>query len=220
MDLTELIAQFRTFTKDKSEPYLWEDEDITLWFNEAEREAALRARLLFDKTSDFCEISVVSGTSVYALSKFIHEIEYAYLVDSNDKNWVMRSTDRMALDDNDIYWRENTDVPDKFIQDDTQIELNAIIAASYTLTMEVYRAPLINIEDSRYDEPEIALAHHEHLVKWVMHRAYLINDSDAYAAKLSKQYLKEFEDYFGLRPKAGLRKKEQIDRPQSNKVWI
>ena len=221
MDLSDLIIQFRTFTKDKSEPYLWEDDALTLWFNEAEREAALRARLLFDKTTAaICQIAVTAGTSVYDLHKLVNEVTYASLTDSDDNIWVVKATDRIELDEQTPYWRTSTEHPTRFIQDDKKIELNAVIGETFTLNMEVYRGPLVPIEDTAQDEPEIAAAHHEHLVKWVMHRAYLINDRDAHAAKLSKQYLNEFEDYFGFRPQAELRKREQINKHHHNKVWI
>ena len=219
MDLLELITSFRTYTKDKSEPYMWTDDDVTLWLNEAEKEAALRARLLFDKTSSFCTLNVVTGTSVYALDSLINEIEYAYLTDSGSVKYPLTLTDRIQLNDDNPYWRDSTFPPARFIQDDTQIEIAGVMGQDYTLNLEVYRMPLKNIEDNTSDTPEIAGYHHEHLIKWVLHRAYLVNDSDKYNAKLSKQYLKEFEDYFGLRPRANLRKREQANRPQGNKAW-
>lgn len=219
MDLLELIDKFRTLTKDKSLPYMWEDDDIKLWLNEAQEEAALRARLLFDKTSDFCTIAVtVAAGSVYTLDPLINEIEYAYLITASGIRHKITATDRMHLDDWDPYWREYTGVPKWFIQDDTQIEIAGDLQEDFTLKLEVYRDPLENIEDTRTDTPEISSHHHKHLLKWVLHRAYLVNDSDKYAAKLSRQYLEEFETYFGIRPKSGRRIKEQANRPQGNKV--
>jgi hypothetical protein len=219
MDLIELIDKFRIQTKDRSLPYMWEDPEVISWFNEAQSEAALRARLLFDKTSSFCTIAVtVAGGNIYDLSPLINEIEYAYLVDTSGNRYKLRPTDRIQLEDMNPKWREYTGIPEWFIQSDTQIEIAGVIQQDFTLKLEVYRDPLQNIEDTRTDTPEIASHHHKHLIKWALHRAYLVNDSDKYAAKLSKQYLDEFEAYFGLRPGALRRIKEQQNRPQGNKV--
>ena len=46
MTLEELIASFREDSNDELEPYLWGDEAVTRWLNEAQDEAAVRGRLL------------------------------------------------------------------------------------------------------------------------------------------------------------------------------
>ena len=51
MTLEELIASFREDATDKVGPYLWEDETVTRWLNEAQDEAAVRARLLLDDST-------------------------------------------------------------------------------------------------------------------------------------------------------------------------
>lgn len=220
MELTDLINKFRTLTRDKSLPYLWDDDDITLWLNESEDEASLRARLLYDKTSSFCTIDVTAGTTVYALDPLINEIEYAYLETDAGVIYVLHPVDRIHLNTEVPYWREDTFPPKYLIQDEQTVEIAGTVPSDYTLHMEVYRKPLKNIEDTADDTPEIADHHHKYLVYWAMHRAYLVNDADKYDAKLSKQYEDEFEKYFGIRPMAGRRIKEQANRHHGNKVWI
>lgn len=48
MTLEELIAQFRTDADDTARPYLWGDDDLIRWFNEAVNEACRRSHLLVD----------------------------------------------------------------------------------------------------------------------------------------------------------------------------
>ena len=69
MTLAELIAALRTDADDLvANPYLWSDAELTRWANEAEQEAALRAKLLFDaSTTAVCQIAVLAGTTSYAL---------------------------------------------------------------------------------------------------------------------------------------------------------
>ena len=62
MTLEELIASFREDSTDKLEPYLWEDETVTRWLNEAQDEAAVRGRLLLDdSTPAVTQIAVTAG---------------------------------------------------------------------------------------------------------------------------------------------------------------
>lgn len=220
MNIDELTTIFRNYTDDKDnavsgeeDELIWEDDEVHALLGEAESEAALRGRLIFDKTTAaVCTIAVTAGTSVYPLHKSINEITYATLTDASGNITVLGSVDRVGMDALNPYWRTDTNTPSAFIQDDTSIELNAPIAETFTLNLEVYREPLKSFTNS----PEIALTHHKHLVKWAMHRAYLKPDADAYNKPLSDRYEKEFEDYFGVRPKSHKRVAGQINKPQGN----
>jgi len=213
MNIGALTDDFRNYTDDNKEPYLWSDNRVHALLGEAQDEASFRGRLIFDKTTPaVCTIAVTAGTSVYSLHKSINEITYATITDANGNVTVLGSVDRVGMDVLNPYWRTDANTPSAFIQDDTSIELNAPIAESFTLNLEVYRGPLKSFTNS----PEIALVHHKHLVKWALHRAYLKNDADAHAKVLSDQYLGEFEAYFGIRPKSHKRVAGQINKPQGN----
>ena len=68
MTLGELIASFREDATDKVETYLWEDEAVTRWLNEAQDEAAVRGRLLLDdSTPAVTTIAVNAGQASYQL---------------------------------------------------------------------------------------------------------------------------------------------------------
>lgn len=217
MNITELTNDFRDYTDDNTEPYLWSDTRVHELLGEAESEAAFRGRLIFDKTTaTICQIAVTVGKSVYPLHKSINEITYATITDASGNITVLRSVDRVGMDVLNPYWRTDANTPSAFIQDDTGIELNAPIAEEFTLNLEVYRGPLRPFTN----RPEIADVHHRHLVKWALHRAYLKNDSDAHASALSDQYLQEFEDYFGVRPKSHKRVAGQINKPQGSMPQI
>ena len=46
MTLADLIRRFRVLADDKVQPYLWADEDVIDWLNDAQAQAAVRGRLL------------------------------------------------------------------------------------------------------------------------------------------------------------------------------
>ena len=65
MTLAELIAAFRLESDDRVTPYLWSDAEIAGYLAEAENEACIRARLLFDETT----IGVASLAVVRAVTE-------------------------------------------------------------------------------------------------------------------------------------------------------
>jgi len=99
MTLAELIAAFRTDADDLvANPYLWSDAELTRWANEAEQEAALRAKLLFDaSTMAVCQIAVLAGTTSYALHAKVHDVEHARTIDSGGTVTRLTLTDRIEL---------------------------------------------------------------------------------------------------------------------------
>jgi hypothetical protein len=79
MNLEDLIASFREDSTDKLEPYLWEDETVTRWLNEAQDEAAVRGRLLLDdSTPAVTTIAVSAGQASYQLHAKVYEIAHLH----------------------------------------------------------------------------------------------------------------------------------------------
>jgi len=72
MTLGELMAFARVRLKDTLMPYHWDDVELVMFFNEAEREAAIRARLLVDDTS--FSLDLVAGVTKYALDPRIIDV--------------------------------------------------------------------------------------------------------------------------------------------------
>jgi hypothetical protein len=72
-----LLRDFRrpSRTDDNVKPYLASDEDVFDWMTEAERQACLRARLIYDETTrDICRVPVVPGRIRYNLDPRIREV--------------------------------------------------------------------------------------------------------------------------------------------------
>jgi hypothetical protein len=221
MTLAELIASFRTDADDLvANPYLWTDVELTRWANEAEQEAALRAKLLFDAaTTAVCQINIVAGTTSYPLHAKVHDVEHARTIDSGGKVTKLTITDRIELERVRPDWRYETRAPRALIRYDGRIEVDCIPDADYTLRMEVHRLPLVDLV-ANGDIPEIAPIHHRHLVKWMLHRAYERPDSETRDPDKSARAEKEFTKVFGRRPDADLRRAQQANRPHFNKaVW-
>jgi hypothetical protein len=67
--------------------------------------------------------------------------------------------------------------------------------------------------------PEINPMHHRHLVKWMLYRAYQKADAETLNPDKSAKSLAEFEDYFGTRPDADLRKQQFASTPHASMCY-
>lgn len=231
MTLDDLIASFRVDADDVptsvgggTKDLLWSDAELARFFGEAEEEAAIRKRLLYDDyTLSMVRIDVLAGQSSYPLDPRFFEISKARLLSADTGRFIedLYITTRDEMDLRSTCWRDERRCPEMFIQDDTRIVLPGQIDRAYTLRLEGYRTPLVPItaDSDGSAAPEIAAIHHRFLVHWVLHRAYSKPDSETLNPTKSATALAAFEQYFGLRPDADLRKDQQADRPHHNRAW-
>lgn len=217
MKLSELIRRFRTLANDKvPNPYFWSDAELVDWFNDAQAQAAIRGRLLVaDSDPALCQIALTPGQAVYPLHPTIYEIISTRIHSAYCQRSIALKT-REWLDAEMTDWRTYPRPACYSVQDDTMIRLVGEIQESEVLHLEAYRLPLVRLElpdpAAPVDmEPEIHQAHHEHLIQWVLHKAFSIPDTESFDANRSAIAEKAFTDYFGLMPNSDLRRKTRQD---------
>ena len=222
MNLEQLIEQFRIDADDLQDPPLWEPEWVAAWLTEAQAEAAVRGRLLFEAADPaICEIAVTAGVATYPLHKSLYELEHLRFKASGatTSDRVHLKT-REELDRIRPGWRDRTDSRPCFaIQDDTRITLVDRPSVDGTLFVEGYRLPLKALANDN-DKPEINEAHHRHLVHWALHRAFSKPDADAQDKTRAATEEAAFTAYFGPRPDADLRRSTRHDEVQTNKSFM
>ena len=221
MNLEQLIARFRIEADDLIEPYLWEPEWLANWFSEAQDEAAVRARLLLDDyTPAVTQIAVSAGWDSYSLHAKLYEIASLRLVPTDQRPCAPRLVSREWLDRKVPGWRDlPAGTPRWAIQTDTRLRLVPAPAVDGAIRLEAYRLPMKVLANDN-DKPEIHEAHHIHLVQWVLYRAFGKPDADAHDPQRSAQALAQFEQYFGLRPDADLRRSTRADEVQANVSYV
>lgn len=209
MTLDELRAQCRVLIDDRVEPYLWGDDDLRLYLNEAEREACLRARLL--RTTE--TIEVVPDVNTYDIDEpyFALAKQSRYII--NGRTFPIRATSRDVLDKEVPDWRMRTGHPVSFVhlQDDPvnpQIILSRVPKVAATLQLDVWHYPLIEMEDGD-DEPSIESSLHMKLLDWAAYLAFSRRDSDANSEALASKHQDQFERWFGPRPTANMRRQHE-----------
>ena len=220
MNLEQLTAQFRVDADDLTESHLWDAEWIAAWLTEAQAEAAIRGRLLYEAANpDVCTVAVTAGAATYPLHKSLYELGHLrFKADGATRSERLHLIAREELDRIRTDWRDEQGTPEYAIQDDTRITLVPRPTADGTLHLEGYRVPLKALANDT-DKPEIHEAHHRHLVHWALHRAFSKPDSETIDPRRAAEAEVAFTRYFGQRPDSDLRRATRSDVPQTNKVF-
>ena len=223
MTLGDLIARFRSASNDKVEPYFWPDEDVTQWLNDAQEEAAIRARLIHESDSaGLCEIKTTAGKAVYKLKPQMYEITHASWDEDGTHSYCLLSlTSTEALDKNDRHWRTRpASIPHSVIQTDRSVRIVPAPKGDGTLVIEAYRLPK-SLMESQDDEPEINQAHHRHLVSWALYKAFSVPDAEMFDPDRAQIAAAEFARYFGIQTDSDLRRTTRHDvQHHTDAFWV
>lgn len=192
----------------------WSNETIDRFLNEAQRQAAIRARLLFDNTSTSSLVAVTAGVGSYFLPRAFFEIESVTRESSGEPLPIAIEEQMYRADSR---WRTRVadtarevvlqSMPDERLR----LILYPIPQADDSLRLAGYREPLFDMEDDG-DEPEIAARHHEGLVAWACYRCLSIRDPDGYDPVKAADHLGDFEREFGPLQTADVRRKHRERR--------
>lgn len=221
MNLQALIFTFRQLAGDRAFPPLFSDEQVTEWLNEAEREAAERAKLLHERTrTDIVRVPLLVGQREYDLNP-------VFIDTDGDTMYVQRDTDSERTravcrqTQADIEWtiaeRANlTGWPDGFfIYSDGQgatarrlvLDRKPAQAGGY-FWLSGYRYPLeaMDVNDLE-SEPEIHPRHHAHLIDWALFRAFSTRDLEGAAETRAAKHKADFAEHFGQKTDANVQRK-------------
>lgn len=201
MNLSELIANARIQATDRVAPYLWSDDEITSYANDAEREACRRARLITDSTTaSVCNITLVAATASYTLSRKVLFVNRVKLVGESIPLGPVSYKD---LDRQVPGWEDETGTPTRYVKDtDTgKFRPYPTPTAAGTAKLTVTRLPLEDmVGDS--DEPEIQPHLHGSLLFWILHCMFSKPDNDGYDEAKAAKNLALFEQEFGKKSAA------------------
>lgn len=228
MEARQIIDDFRREADDRVEPYHASNEDCLAWLSEAEREAALRARLIYEHVNaDLCAIQVVPNQASYSIDPRWFAVEAvaldrtASMPGSEIKplapiNTLQAATRGVRVGGsmppipNQPWWfygKGNSRVEafsidgqtlTLFCTPDTTFDVSQRPAAIH---LAGYRLPLYDLEDLA-DEPEIPAMHHDGLVHWLLYRNFSRKDLELQDDQRAMRALAMFEQRFGPRPSA------------------
>jgi hypothetical protein len=227
VNLLDLISQFRTEADDHTTPPLWSDDSVRRWLNEAQDQAAIRARLLYDTTTPACcRIALLPDERSYRLHPAVFHVEQAVLAVNNGPD--LPETIRPLEPDDDrnmAFLPRDAGRPFRFSVHGpagefrgSSLRIDRSIPASTEaeLRLAVFRTPLFPMDGD--DEPEIDRIHHDKLVYWALSRAYRVRDSEANNEDRAAEAEGQFTRFFGQLPSAQVmrahqRRKNRTVRP-------
>lgn len=200
MKLGELHTLFRELGDDKLKKHLWSEALVTLWANEAEREACERSLLLSEsQEADYCSVSLAVGDPMIELHPRVIAVRSMHL--ASDGSEVVRML-KADMDARSIDWPSHKGTVAAYIPDYQTgwLRTYRIPEVADTASLVVWRYPLKDMKDLAKDGPEIHFHLHTGLVNWMLHKAYDVKDfADLYDPNKSAYHGGLFEQQFGPR---------------------
>lgn len=217
--LREGILNDRTDRIAGTPDYLWTDETLVTYINEAQRRMARLGFLLRDgSTPGVTEVTLAQGQTEYVLHESVFAVISAKLPGSRvDLARVGHSALNMTTSPNDR-WQDpaftshlQPGAPLAFGTDEelasdmggphSQVVLRVYPEPSAdqdrgVLKLRVYRMPLADLTTGELTaSPEIPRDHHIEMLDWAAYLALRIVDEDAGAARAAREFRASFEEH-------------------------
>lgn len=196
MNSSDLLVMFRSEMSDKAEPYLWDDEDIFGYEDDAQKMFCRKTDGIKDATTDaVTKLAIVPGSDRLVLHSSILRIRSITREDTG------RSIDIINTED----------MPGRrWFFDGTMSTIKALVIGSEAhkarvfpkssetvdLRLEVFRLPLLPITTDGDQAFEIDEEHHRHLLLWMKHLAYLKQDAETFDRTKAEEFRVMAEAYF------------------------
>lgn len=155
-----------------------------------------------DSSKALCKVCVTEGTGSYSLSHKVLKIDYCYL-ESQGGTTLSQKT-KGWLDRNYYQWRTAEGTPRYYLEERGKIIIvpkpNAAFNSNTgqdTLNLSVYRLPLLSLDISLDNEPEIPEEYHMALIDYVCYLCYAKQGSAAFDLEKSGRHLAIFTAKFG-----------------------
>ena len=206
---SELYDAFRSDVVDIAKPYLWSDDEVWRYMNDAYRMFVRFTGGIPDSTSALTQVPIVANQATSEVSPLILKYRTAVLQSNGRFLTILSDVEEPRFNSVDYNnfragMRDNTPGIVQYMM--TGIDRNArrglvrwvrIPQYDDTCQLNVYRLPLDTITENTpdFDLYEIGEEHHEHLLLWMKHRAYGKQDAETFDRGRSDSYLMAFKSY-------------------------
>ena len=202
MNSTQLKDYFRSQVRDDVAPYLWSDEELFVYMNEAQSMFVRRSGGIFDVSSEATEVSVATGEAVSELHPSILNIRKAVLNGTRELV-IINLADESSLDRGRDYTNTLMSSLNHTIgrvsymiigEERDKCRWLPIPDTDATVVLAIVRQPLVEITGEN-QEFEIAKEHHVHLADQMMAVAYMKQDADTFNPKAAAEAEQRFSAY-------------------------
>lgn len=196
MDSSELLAQFRLDARDTVRPYLWSDEEVYLYLNEAQRTFCRLTGGLADASSHVARLQLKANKRYAEVSPLVLKLRAAFGEES-------RKLELLNFEDIEFDSSRGrelfTDTPGSVHSlvlgmEPHKVRVINTPTEDQVVNLTIYRYPLddINGPDQALEVDE---QHHVPLLKWARHLAHMKPDAETFDRGRADQYKLDFETY-------------------------
>lgn len=189
----DLLELFRVEMADVAEPYLWKDEFIFDAINDAQKQFARNTDGIPDSTTpEVVELYAFAGEDTYAIHPSILKFRSVRRADTGKPVSVENQED---MPTKGMYFDGRPGTVKAIItgMDEAVIRVWPIPMEDVLLKFSVFRLPLVEVVDDQ--ALEIPTQHHRHLLLWVKHLAYSVQDAETFDRTKARQFADDFSTY-------------------------
>jgi hypothetical protein len=205
----ELFDAFREDVKDTVAPYLWTDDEVYRYMNGAYKMFVRLIGGVADFTSDITQIAVTTGEVNAEVSPLILKFREARLSSSGRKLDIINYSDLSSTGTsaNADYgsirslFLNRTPGPVVAMIIGRQRKLVSwvqIPAEDDTVTLDIFRLPLVDITGPGQEFDDVGDEHHEHFLLWMKCMAYGKQDAETFDKGKSGDFREAFVNYTDL----------------------
>jgi hypothetical protein len=190
MNSTSLNEYFRSQVTDLERPYLWTDDEVWVYENEAQLMFCRLTEGIADvSTQEVVNVPVVLGELFAETHPSILNFRLATLASTGAEVKVVNHTDIKS-------WTNEIGSISQMIVglEPNLVRWNHTPAEDDEVNLLVFRLPLTDITDADQDL-EIPSKHHASLVFWMQHLAYMKPDTETFDKKASDRAKANFVAY-------------------------
>jgi hypothetical protein len=196
MTSSDLLALFRSEIADTAEPYLWSDEDVFGYMDDAQTMFCRKTDGILDASTDaVTKIAVVPGSDRIALHQKIKRIR-AITREDTGRGIDIINRDDMVL--RKWYFDGTVGIVKALVigVEAHKARVFPVSSETVNLRLEVQRLPLITITSDGDQAFEIDDEHHRHLLHWMKSLAYMKQDSETFNRTKAEEFETKALAYF------------------------
>lgn len=212
MTPVQLAALFRSDVNDLIDPFLWTDDDVYSYMDDAQKMFCRLTDGISDATTpEVCFINTPQGTDWIDLHASILKIRGATLASDGRDLEVINYEDMagrsLRFTTQPAYLRT-------IIVGMEENKARALrpVAADDAINLLVFRLPLATLiaTPAQPQAFEIAEHHHFHLLDWMKHRAFLKQDAECFNRSKATEHDAIFREYCALAKKEQGNKRHKV----------
>ena len=206
MNANELADYFRSQVRDDVAPYLWSDEEVLTYMNEAQKMFVRLTNGIYDVSSAACTVTVTAGQKYSTINPAVLEIRKAYYIQPVTlykrelKIINLGNTSTLGTWDYGVYHNPSLEdlpgVVDHMVvgEERGKVRWIHVPTENATVQLAIARLPLTSLSETQLTL-EVSDEHHVNLIEWMKHLAYNKQDGDAFNPRVSAESETRFRAY-------------------------